>query len=103
MTASGTIAALQKRGKDLRRVAEDADGERLSCSLCFFGAFHGLVQVVDAFVEVAVGDTAFDPVGINLDAQGYSPVHGDGQRLGAAHAAEAGGEADAALQRSAEA
>ena len=50
-----------------------------------------------------MGDAAFDPVGIHLDAEGYALVHGDGERLGAAHAAEAGGEADAALQRSAEA
>jgi hypothetical protein len=50
-----------------------------------------------------VGDAAFDPVGIYLDAEGHALVHGDGERLGAAHAAEAGGEADASSQGSAEA
>ena len=29
----------------------------------------GLVEIVDAFVQVAVGDAAFDPVGIHLDAE----------------------------------
>ena len=68
----GDVAALQERGKDLRRVAEDAYGERLSRPFRLFRALYGRVEVVDALVEVAVGDAAFDPVGINLDAERYS-------------------------------
>ena len=71
--------------------------------LRLFRALYGLVQVVDAFVQVAVGDAAIDPVRVHLDAESYALVHGDGQRLGAAHAAEARGEADAAAQRPPEA
>ena len=97
------VASLQERRKHLRRVAEDADGERLPRPLRLLGTLHGLVEVVDAFVQVTVGDSTVYPVRVYLDAQGYALVHGDGQWLGAAHAAEAGREADAAPQRTPEA
>src|SRR5215218_3517427 len=99
----GDVAALEQRREHLSRVAEDSDGERLSRPFRLFRAFYSLVEVVDAFVEVAVDDAAFYPVGVDLDAEGYSLVHGDGERLGASHAAEAGCEADAAAQGAAEA
>ena len=47
-------------------------------------------------------DAALDPVGIDVDAQRDAVVHRDRQRLGAAHAAEAGRERDRAGERAAE-
>src|SRR5215218_3033194 len=82
----GDVAALEQRREHLSRVAEDSDGERLSLPFRLFRAFYSLVEVVDAFVEVAVDDAAFYPVGVDLDAEGYSLVHGDGEWLGASHA-----------------
>jgi hypothetical protein len=43
-------------------------------------------------------DAAFDPGLVHLHAEGDAPVHGDGERLGAAHPAEAGGQGDRALR-----
>ncbi len=48
-------------------------------------------------------DPAGDPGRVAVDADRHAAVHGDGQRLGAAHAAEAGGEGDGAFQRPVEA
>ena len=54
-----------------------------------------LVQVVGALVEVAGRQALLDARRIDLDDQRDAAVHRDGQRLGAAHAAEAGGDDDA--------
>ncbi len=66
-------------------------------------ALEGRVQIVYPFVEVAALDAALGALRVDLDAEGYAFVHGDRERLGAAHAAEARGEADAASEGFAEA
>ena len=66
-------------------------------------AGDGVVEVVGHLVQVAGLEPALDAVAVDVDAQRHAVVHGDGQRLRAAHAAEAGGERDGAGQRAAEA
>ena len=56
----------------------------------------GVVDVVGLVVEVAVLDAAGDPGLVAVHADRHAAVHGDGQRLGAAHAAQAGGQRDRA-------
>ena len=57
-----------------------------SCSAC--------VQGVGPHVQVAVLDAALDGARVAVDADRDAVVHGDGERLGAAHAAEPGGQGD---------
>src|SRR5918994_488449 len=54
-------------------------------------------------VEVAGLEPTPDPLRVDLDAQRHATVHRHGQGLGAAHAAEPGGEGDRAGERAAEA
>ena len=58
---------------------------------------------VGLYVEVAVLDAALDPAVVDVDADRDAVVHRHGERLGAAHAAEAGGQRDGAGERSVEA
>src|SRR5918997_1127199 len=99
----GDVAAFQQCRKHLGRVAEDSYRQWLSDPFSPFGALYGPVEVVYPLVQVAVGDAPVYPTPVHLDAEGHALVHGYGERLGAAHAAEARGEADAATQRSPEA
>ncbi len=62
-----------------------------------------MVEVLGLDVEVAVLDPAGDPGRVAVDADRHAAVHGDGERLGAAHAAEAGGEGDGAFEGAVEA
>ena len=65
-------------------------------------ARRACVERVGLDVEVAVLDPPVDPRLVALDADHDAVVHGDGERLGAAHAAEPGGQRDRAGQRAAE-
>ena len=57
-------------------------------------------KLVYLLVQIAVVDAPLYPVPVYLDAESRALVHGSWQRLGAAYAAGACGEADAAAQRS---
>jgi hypothetical protein len=94
----GDVAALQECRKRLGCVAEDSYGQRLSGPFRLLGALYGSFEIVYPLVQVAVRDAAFDSVRIDLYAEGHALVHGYSERLGATHAAEACGQADAATQ-----
>ena len=64
---------------------------------------HGVLEGVGLDVEVAVVDPALDPALVALDADRDAVVHGHGERLRAAHAAEAGGHGDGPGEGAAEA
>lgn len=66
------------------------------------GELEGVLQVVRLHIEEAVLDPALDGTRVAVDADGDAVVHGDGERLGAAHAAEPGGQGDRPGQRPAE-
>src|SRR5207249_3307576 len=94
--------ASRQLGHDLGGVAEDADGERLLLRPCLDRELERVLEVARPHVEVAVLETAGDPLLVDLDANGDAAVQGDGERLRAAHAAEAGGQSDRARERAAE-
>ena len=96
-------AALEQGGEDVGGVAEQADGQRLSRVPGGDGAADGVVDVMGLLVQVTVLDPPGDPGLVAFDADDHAAVHGHGQRLGAAHAAQAGGQRDRAGQRAAEA
>ncbi len=83
-------------------VAEHADGQRPARVAGLGGQPQRVVERVGPDVEVAVLDPALDGARVAVDADHHAAVHGDGERLGAAHAAEPGGEGDGAGERAAE-
>ena len=66
------------------------------------GPCDRVLEGVRLFVEVAVLDAAGDPRLVDVDADRHAVVHGHGQRLRAAHAAEPRRQRDRAGQRAAE-
>ena len=93
---------LEQLGEHLGGVAEQPDRERPPLVARGHRAAYGVLEVVGLLVEVAVLDPAGDPGLVDVDADRDPVVHGHGQRLGAAHPAEAGGEGDGAGQGAAE-
>ena len=63
---------------------------------------EGVVERVGGLVHVAGLQPALDPVRVHLDDQRDAAVHRRRERLGAAHAAEAGRDEHAALEAAAE-
>ncbi len=61
-----------------------------------------LVEVVGHLVDVAGGVAPLGAGRVDLDGQAGALVHGHRQRLGAAHAAQAGGQRDRALEAAVE-
>src|SRR5690606_159067 len=91
---------------DLRRVRRlpdpSPDRARSPGTDGLLGQPQGLLDGFGAYVEVAVLDPATDPGVVALDADRHAVVHGDRERLGAAHAAESRGQGQRAGQRSTE-
>ena len=84
------------------RVADDADGQRLAVALGGQRQLDAVVQRVGDHVQVARLDPAAQPVRVDVDDQADAVVHGDRERLRAAHAAAAGGQRQRAGQRAVE-
>ena len=84
--------ALEDLGQDLRRVAEQADRHRTLFRARFPDDRKRLVERVGALVEVAGLDAHVDARGLALDREHRGAGHRRRKRLGAAHAAEPGGE-----------
>ena len=94
--------ARQQRRHHLGGVAEHADGQRAPRVAGLDGQLDRVLEAVRLDVEVAVLDPAGDPGRVALDADRDAVVHGDRERLGAAHAAEPGGQGDRAREGPAE-
>ena len=92
----------QHPGQQLGGVAEQADGQRLARVPGRGGPAQRVVHAVGGHVQVAVLDPAGDPGRVAVDDDGHAAVHGHRERLGAAHAAQPGGQRDRAGQRPAE-
>ena len=98
----GLPAAAHELGQDLRAVAEQPDRHGRPRGLGLLDPSQRGAEVVGLPVEVARLDPALDPERVDLHAQRDPVVHRHGERLGAAHAAEAAGERDRAGERAPE-
>ncbi len=85
----GPHPARDQLRQHLGRVAQQADGFRLPAGARLLGPCHGLFQVVGRHIEVAVLQPPFDAPRVHLDDERHALVHRDGQRLRAAHLAQA--------------
>jgi hypothetical protein len=83
-------------------VGLERDRPRLSRPAALFDARERLVQRSDALVHVPRAQPALNPIRVDFDDKGDPFVHGDRQRLGATHAAETGGDDEAAGQGASE-
>ena len=92
-------AAQQQVAEHLGGVADDADRERLAGVLRRDDAGDRLVEVGRVLVEVAVLDPAREARLVDVDDEHRAAVHGDGERLRAAHAAASAGEGQRAGER----
>ena len=98
----GHDAPSHELGQDVGGVAEEADRERPPFADRGARPREGLVQALRHDVEVARLEAPLDPVAVHLDRDHHALVHRRRERLGAAHAPEAGGEDEPALQAAAE-
>src|SRR5438132_7176710 len=77
---------------DLGRVPEQPDGQRTPLGRSRPHADERAIERVRGLVEVTRLQSPLDPGGIDLDAEDRRAGEGGRERLGTAHAAEAGGE-----------
>ena len=96
-------AELEQPRHHVGGVAPQADAHGAPVGLGRVAAGDGVVEVLGHLVQVAGLEPPLDAVAVHVDAQRHPVVHGDGEGLGAAHAAEAGREGDGPRQRAAEA
>ena len=88
---------------DLGGVADEGDREVARPSAAAARAQRErLCRVVGQLVDVADLEPSPRPRRVDLDGQAHAVVHRHGQRLRAAHAAEAGGQRDRPAERAAE-
>ena len=102
MTTSTGAPIASSRGHQVGGVAEQPDRQRLRRRARRPRAADRVVDAVGLHVQVAVLDPAADPRRVAVDADRHAAVHGDRQRLRAAHPAEPGGQRDRPGQRAAE-
>ena len=94
----GDHAGREDLGIEIRGIAAEPDRQRLLRALRGANRGQRLVERGDLAVEIAVGQAAFDPLLVHLDAQDHCFGEAAGQRLRAAHAAKTGGEDEAPMQ-----
>ncbi len=88
----GGLGAVEDEREDLGGVADESDGERLTVLLRLDDLGQRGVEVGLDLVEVALGLTAVEAGLVDVDDEAGAAVEGDGQGLGPAHAAAAGGD-----------
>ena len=88
----GPDAAPHQLREDVGGVAEQADRDRLLVATAALDHGQRLVEVVRLRVEIAGAQPHLDAARLAFDREHRGARHGGGERLRAAHAAEAGGE-----------
>lgn len=91
-------AAANQFRKDLGGIAQQGDGNGLAFGGVALDPRQGVVQVLGLLVDVATAQAEVDAALLALDVQRTGAGQGRRQRLGAAHAAKAGGKHPAALR-----
>ena len=88
----GHDAALEQRAEHLAGGADDADRAPVARAARLLGLAQRRVEIGRDQVEVARLDAALEAVRVDVDDEAHAVEHRDGERLGAAHAAAAGGQ-----------
>ena len=88
----GADAALEHFRKYVGGIAKQTDRHRASMLFGPFDDGQGVVDAFRLFVHVAGTQSEIDAVRIAFDGDTGCARHGRGERLGAAHAAESGGQ-----------
>src|SRR5262245_25158902 len=83
-------------------VAADGNRERLTAGARLVGPPERFVERRRRAIDVAEPQSPLDALAVDLDEETDAPVQSDGERLGAAHAAESGGEHEPPGQGAAE-
>lgn len=91
-------AAANQFRKDLGGIAQQGDGDGLAFGGVALDPRQGVVQVLGLLVDVATAQAEVDAALLALDVQRTGAGQGRRQRLGAAHAAKAGGKHPAAFE-----
>ena len=73
----------------IRRVADQADGLWRLVFDILFDKRHRFFEIVHNHIHIANGATAFSAFGVHFHDQTHAFIHRNGQRLSAAHAAQA--------------
>ena len=93
MSTSGVTPRATSAGSDVGGVARARAIERATRSRVQRPTrVERLVEAVGGFVEIARREAPRDPLRIDLDDERGGAVHRRGERLGAAHPAEPGGD-----------
>ena len=90
------FARVQAR-QQINRVGKHAHAYGLLCFFQFNGAVNGLVQVREDLIQVAVKLALFKPFHADIRKQAGAFIHGNSERLRAAHAAATRGDIQRAL------
>ena len=98
----GMPAAADELRLDVGGIGDQRDAPCLAGGAPGVDLADRIVQVVGHLVHVAGGVAAVGAGRVDLDGQADALVHGHRQRLGATHAAQAGGQGDRALQAAVE-
>jgi hypothetical protein len=85
-------AAADQLGEDVGGIAEQADGQRRLFAAAVLDHGERLVEIAGLRIEIARAQPHLDAARLALHGEAGGARHGRGERLRAAHAAEAGGE-----------
>ena len=94
--------ALEQRGEDVGGVADHADRQWPLGISGLDGLRQRIVEIGGLDVQIALGDAPVDAGFVDVDADRDALVHGDRQRLSAAHATDSAGQRDGPRQAAAE-
>ena len=96
----GNDAALREFRVHIGGIADQTDGFRRAALNVLFHERHGFFEVIHDHIHIADRATAFGAFGVHFHDQPHTFVHGDRERLSAAHATESRREDELAFERS---
>ena len=96
----GREATREQRVHDVDDVGDEPDGDRLAALLRAEHQLERALEVVAALLQVALAQPPLDALGVDLDDEGGGTRQHARERLGAAHAAEAGAQHEPAREGS---
>ena len=84
---------------NVRRVAQQTNGNRSSFAVGFFNKVQRVIHIVGPRIQIAGLESELDGLAVALDRNHGETAHRGGERLSATHAAQPGSKNPAALGR----